>query len=63
MGNSLFYWNFNNKSTLKNKDKKKMKMSLLSLNHGTIKLDYLIFYEQQSNIYLKVQVPISFIVS
>jgi len=49
--------------TLKSKDKKKMKMSLLSLNHGTIRIDYLVFYEQQSNVYLKVQVPISFIVS
>jgi len=49
--------------TLQSKEKKKMKMSLLSLNHGTIKLDYLIFYEQKSHVYLKVQVPLSFVVT
>jgi len=47
---------------LKNKEKKKMKMTLLPMNHGTVKLEHLIFYEQTSNTYIKVQVPVVFIV-
>ena len=48
--------------SLQNKEKKKMKMTLLPMNHGTVKLENLIFYEQTSNTYIKVQVPIVFIV-
>ena len=48
---------------LQGKEKRKMKMNLLSLSHGTVRLDYLMFYEKKTNVYIKVQTPISFVVS